>query len=208
MKKFSSIQIVSLFACACLLSACTSLLDTRITTFTDKSATAEKGSVYIRPMDETKEGSLEFSWFADPVAKKLQSLGFQVVDNPKADFVLELSYGVNRREADDRDGGSVYISSGFGRFRSGTGVGMVLNTKNDKDFEFERLIHLRLKKTGSGSTEDKSLVEVSAVSVGRCDLILPVYPGMLDAIFQDFYRANGSTVRVKSSLDASHCKVP
>jgi len=192
-----------------LSSACSTTLNTRITTFKDQAANPNTvGSVYIRPLEADKAGSLEFSWYAEPLASRMESLGFRVVKDPDADFLLDLEYGVNRRGADDKGNNTVFISGGFGSFRRGTSMGVVLDTDDDT-YEYERVVNLRLTKRASdANTKASSLLEVSAVSVGRCELLLPIYPEMLDAIFADLYRANGSTVSVKSSLDANHCKVP
>lgn len=193
-----------------LASACSTTLNTHITTFKDQTVSSNTvGSVYIRPFEADKAGSLEFSWYAEPLASRLETLGFSVVQDPGADFLVDLEYGVNRRGADDKNNNTVIISSGFGSFRHGSSLGVILDTNDDERYEYERVVNLRLLKRASNDSKakDLSLLEVSAVSVGRCELLLPIYPAMLDAIFADFYRANGSTVRVKSSLDADHCKV-
>lgn len=200
---------LSLLAGILLASACSTTLNTRITTFKDQAVNSDTiGSVYIRPLEADKAGSLEFSWYAEPLASRMEALGFRVVKDPDADYLLDLEYGVNRRGADDKNSNTVFISGGFGSFRRGSSVGVVLDNDDDT-YEYERVVNLRLtKRAGDANTKGLSLLEVSAVSVGRCELLLPIYPAMLDAIFTDLYRANGSTVRVKSSLDADHCKVP
>jgi len=201
-------HFMSILICVSVLGACSSALNTRITTFKDQKAGAETGTVVILPFDKTTSGSLEFSWFAEPLAIKMEALGFQVVEGANAEYSLELAYGVNRREADNRNNDTLILSGGFGGFRRGTSLGVVIDADNDKRYEYERIVQLRLRKNTAGDTENKSLIEVSALSIGHCDLILPVYPIMLDAIFKDFYRANGSTVHVKGSIDANECKSP
>lgn len=196
-----------------LIGACSPALNTRITTFKDPGAASLSGTVAIMPFNTDKDGSLEFSWFAEPLEQKLEGLGFRVVENSaSADYLVDLDYGVNRREADSRNNDRVYVSSGFGSWRSGTSIGFVIDGDNDPRYEYERVLQLRLRKnTGETPANDsklKSLIEVSAISVGRCELIQPVYPAMLDAVFKDFYRANGSTIEVKDKLPANHCKVP
>ena len=64
-----------------LLTACSTTVDTRITTFKDPNAGSQQGRVAILPFNQDKEGSLEFSYFADPLGKKLEDLGFLVVDD-------------------------------------------------------------------------------------------------------------------------------
>jgi hypothetical protein len=201
---------IGLLIAIVLASACSTTLTTQITTFKDKAASTDTaGSVYIRPLAADKAGSLEFSYYAEPLADKLQMLGFQVVQDSKADFLVDLEYSVARRGADDKGNSTVILSSGFGGYRHGTSMGVVLGGNKDEDYEYERVVNIRLKKrTADNEAKNLSLVEVSAVSVGRCELLLPIYPAMLDAVFADFYRANGSTVRIKSSLDANHCKTP
>lgn len=215
MFKLNILTNAKLYAALCclLLSACSTTLDTRITTFKDPNAGSQRGRVAILPFNQDKEGSLEFSYFAGPLGKRLEDLGFLVVDDlGSADYLLDLDYGVNRRQAEDRNSDTVFISSGFGSWRRGTSIGFVIDGDNDERFEYERVVQIRLRKnTRDAVPEGKkvaSLVEVSAISVGRCELIMPIYPVMLDAIFKDFYRANGSTVKVRDKLPPDHCKTP
>ena len=55
-------------------------------------------TVFITSSDPAKAGSLELAHYAGLLVPQLQSLGYKVVTDPKADLVVEIDYDVTQSE--------------------------------------------------------------------------------------------------------------
>lgn len=190
----------SLLIVVLLFTACSTSVKTRILTFKEQGLSLGSGTVHIEALEPELAGTQQFRYYARGLSEKLAGLGLTVVDSDKTDYVAKLGFQVNRREAEDRNGGSVVVSTGFGFYRGGHGAGLLFSGDRDTEFEFERVVNVGISRQAG-----ESLLEVSAISVGRCDSLPSVYPQMLDAIFQNLFRADGSTVTVSVPAQRGPC---
>ena len=186
------------------LSACSSYVQTTISTFRDDTIAATLGSIKVVPKDPSLTSSLEFRFYSEKLEARLAQMGYQVQDGP-TDYLASLDYRVQRREAENR--GSAYIlgelGGGYYSHHRGT---LVLTDRSGTAFEFERTLAIDIRKSPSSVGDSvQKLLELKAVSVGHCALLFEVYDEMLSAIFSNLMRPNGSVVRVKTDANTP-CK--
>lgn len=179
--------------------SCASKVRTNITTFTNEKASFSTGTIgIVNASSGQGNNGLEFEFYKNKLASKLESIGYQVVDEQAPEFLAFLDYGVARREKES-DNSHVQFGLGFGRYsRFGR---VIFSEPLTREFEFVRRVHLAIEKNlgqGSRSSEsaDDKLIELDAVSLGRCAQLIEVFDPMLEAIFENLYRPNGSTERV------------
>lgn len=184
------------------LGACQSIVRTDIETFRANETALKAGRVLIVPMEKWQSSgdSLEFKFYRDKLAAKLQSLGLTPVNTGDAEYLAKLGYRVSRQEKDDPHsrvliGGHV----GYGRFYPSTSL--VLTDLNRERYEYVREVGLALE-TFENNADASKLVQVKATSIGGCQHLTVVYDEMLDAIFKDLWRENGSVVNVKTKGSA------
>jgi len=183
----------------CALVSCASKVRTNITTFTNENTSFSVGTIQITNLvPRNNQNSLQFEFYKRKLAAKLEGIGYKVVDSDNADFIAFLDYGVVRRE---RESDNTHLSVGLGYGRYSRFGRVVFTEPFTREFEYLRRVHLAIEdNVGQGerpseSTKDK-LVELDAVSLGRCAQLLEVFDPMLEAIFKNLYRANGSTEKV------------
>ena len=82
-------------------------------------------TVFITSSDPAKAGSLELAQYAGLLVPRLQSLGYSVVTDPKADLVVEIDYDVTQSERSYNSYGGYpyypYYHYGFGFGHHGFG---------------------------------------------------------------------------------------
>ena len=194
-----SIRLLLLFVSIGLLASCASKVRTNITTFKNETASFEVGTIHISQVAERRaEAGLEFEFYKKRLSTRLEAMGYKVVNDSSADYLAFLDYSVRRREK-ETNGSNVQIGLGYGHFSR---FGRVVFTEPfSKEFEYVRRVQLGIEKnipkseTPPANVEHK-LVEIDAVSLGRCPELTQVFEPMLDAIFENLLRDNGSTKRV------------
>lgn len=174
-----------------VLQACTASVRTTVTSYS-ANAGFDKGSVYIVPGDE--EGApagLEFGYFSRELAARFERAGFQIAETARdAEFEVALIYGVLRQEKDTRRHHSHFHTSiGFSRSRFGSAI---IFEPDEEEFEYVRYVELHVLK--QDSSDGDAMRSIRAVSKGQCEHLGPVYGSMLDAIFKDLNRPDGSIV--------------
>ena len=96
---------------AIFTAACSTTYRSDVTRF-HKLPEPQGETVYITSSDAAKAGGIEFSQYAGLLVPQLQSLGYNVVADPKADLVVEIDYGVTQSER------RTYSSGGYPYYRN------------------------------------------------------------------------------------------
>ncbi|VUD56816.1 hypothetical protein TDB9533_02413 [Thalassocella blandensis] len=194
MKIFSKIILPS--ALILLLGACQSSVRTDIQTYRNETAgIPAAGTVYIKPASGEEHVSLEFEFYKKKLAGRLKALGLEQTENKQADYLATLGYAVSRQEKDEPSK-RVFISGYYG-YAPYPGRGMVTADTYGSDFEYLREVSLTLDKNTQQKAEAKDkIVQVIATSEGECQHLSVVYDEILDAIFSNLWRANGSLMRM------------
>ncbi len=192
---------VLLLVCLLGLSACESTVRTQIQTFrNDAAGAALSGKVYIAPAGGEKDNSLEFDFYRKKLAQRLAAIGLTETDKASADYIATLGYGVSRQEK-DRPNTRVYVSGYWGHYpRSG----LIMGENLGSEYEFVRELSFKIDRN-DGSSEQKpaeKIVQILATSEGACQHLSVVYDEMLEAIFANLWRANGSLVTLTVKGDA------
>ena len=186
-------KILSMIITLTLLSACQSTVRTSIQTFRNEQAPPPAGSVYIKSAAGEENTSLEFDFYKKKLAERLAGLGLQSTDNPQADYIATLGYAVSRQEKDEPNK-RVYISGYYGYYPGRTS--MVMADSLGSDFEYLREVSLTIDKNENQNGADDKIVQVIASSEGECQHLTVVYDEMLDAIFSNLWRADGSLMHL------------
>ncbi|MCH8201674.1 MAG: DUF4136 domain-containing protein [Proteobacteria bacterium] len=92
MRKIALIAFLAVFTAACSTS-----YRSDVTRF-HKLPEPMGETVFITSSDPAKAGSLELAQYAGLLVPQLQSLGYKVVTDPKADLVIEIDYDVTESE--------------------------------------------------------------------------------------------------------------
>ena len=194
-----TIKLVCLALAVSVLLSCASKVRTSITTFQNEDKASATGTIYITSPNRVKaQQGLQLEFYKKKLAARLETIGYRVTDSQQADFVAFLDYGVIRRES-EASNSHVQLGLGFGRYsRFGR---LIFTEPLTKQFEYVRRVQLAIEKNvGQGSTPSEAagdkLVELDAVSLGRCAQLIEVFDPMLEAIFKNFYLADGSTEKV------------
>lgn len=82
---------------AVFTAACSSTIRSDVTRF-HKLPEPMGETVFITSSDPAKAGSLELAQYGGLLVPRLQSLGYKVVTDPKADLVVEIDYDVTQSE--------------------------------------------------------------------------------------------------------------
>jgi len=173
-------------------------------TFRDEGVQLSSGTLLIEAMDPKMAGSQEYQFYARALAQKFSSLGLTLKQSAPADYVAKLGFGLKRREAETRGSNHhLHLSSSIGFSGHGYGAGVIIDGDKDTVFEFERAIKIVVSETEGDKA--RSVMEVSALSVGKCNSLPKVYPQMLEAIFQNLHRNNASNIIVKLPATPGPC---
>lgn len=192
-------KIIGIAFTALVLTACQPVVRTQIQTFHSESETLAAGNVFIAPAGGEDMDTLEFQYYRNILATKLAQIGLQSSSKAEATYLATLGFAVSRQEK-DKPSSRVFVSGFWGRYPHS---GVVLSDDLGPDFEYVREISLTIDKKAPPAAEKSQLLQVRASSEGACQHVSVVFDEMLDAIFQDLWRANGSVVSVKVKGEAS-----
>lgn len=179
-----------------MLAACVSNVRTTVSTYQGESRLPPGATFWIRPAgDENAEfDELEFSYFADRLAAKLNERGFEVKSESKASHRLILQYDTIRQEK-DKHRSHVHFNTMFGyRYRYGSVV--VIDRNDYEEYEYVRRLRISVEENTSSAEKNVSL---SAVSYGRCEHLASVFDEMVVAVLNNLYSESGSVTPVKVS---------
>ncbi len=178
------------------LAACQPVVRTNIETFNDENRNFSAGSIRVVGEDEPENPSLEFRYYKDKLEAKLADAGYQPTDAGDTSYLARLGYSVSRQEK-NRPSSRVVIGGHIGGFYPRSSI--LISDRIGNDFEYIREISLTLDEVVEG--EDVRVVQVKATSVGQCEHLTVVYDEMLEAIFTQLMRPNGSIVNVSVKGD-------
>ncbi|MDP2129797.1 MAG: DUF4136 domain-containing protein [Erythrobacter sp.] len=169
---------------------------------------APQGQTFAVVAEDPKlAGGLEFSLYADMVAKEMEQLGYARASSPEtANMLVRFDYGVdNGRERVRSDYGGVgggygypYWGrfGGFGGFNRGYAFGFYdpfLGGPNVRSYTvYTSGIDVKIDRTADG----QRLFEGKAEAVSRTNRLPNLVPNLVDAIFTDFPGSSGETVRI------------
>lgn len=110
-------NLTLIVALAFLTAACSSSYRSDVTRF-HKLPEPKGETVFITSSDAAKAGGIEFSQYAGLLVPRLQSLGYEVTNDPKADLVVEIDYDVTQSERRYQTYGAspYYYGFGYGGF--------------------------------------------------------------------------------------------
>lgn len=193
-----------------LLGACETVIRAKVETFRNSSNALPLGTVRIEPADASLDASLEFKHYRDKLAERLMQLGYDVVEADNSEYIATLAYAVSRQEK-DRPSSRVVVGGHFGYYSHYPRGSIFITDFNAKEFEYVRDVSLSLSESiapsqteisNTNSQVAKTIIEMRATSVGHCEHLTVVYDEMLEAIFSNMSRSNGSidTVKVKGEL--------
>lgn len=163
----------------------------------DKNSSQDKkneaGSTAARKTtDKVDSSSLEFIYYKDKLAERLQSAGYALSDVDGSEYLATLAYGVIRQEKDEPST-RVVIGGHFGHYLHYPHSPIFLSDVDNPKFEYVRELSINIERLGESPIK---IMKIKATSVGRCEHLTVVYDEMLDAIFSNLYRANGSVEKV------------
>ena len=171
-------------------------------------------SVAVLPFQKELESSLEFQNYKKSIENNLQKYGFNIVqEKDTSDFIAFVSYGIDGGK-EELVSSPVYGSTGGGSgtfsgssynygtggtsYYSGTTYSMptfgVVGSSTSSITQYTRQLAMDLVKTST--LENKKITKVyegRVKSTGRCKMISAVMPELLESLFRDFPRKNGST---------------
>ncbi|MDZ4138125.1 MAG: DUF4136 domain-containing protein [Erythrobacter sp.] len=169
---------------------------------------APQGQTFAVVAEDPKlAGGLEFSLYADMVAKEMEQLGYARASSPEtANMLVRFDYGVdNGRERVRSDYGGVgggygypYWGrfGGFGGFNRGYAFGFYdpyLGGGGVRSYTvYTSGIDVKIDRTADG----QRLFEGKAEAVSRTNRLPNLVPNLVDAIFTDFPGSSGETVRI------------
>ncbi len=149
-------------------------------------------------MNKVDSSSLEFIYYKDKLAKRLQSAGYTLSDADDSEYLATLAYGVIRQEKDEPSS-RVVILGHFGHYLHYPHYPIFLSDVDNPKFEYVRELSFSIERLGESPTK---IMKIKATSTGRCEHLTVVYDEMLDAIFSNLYRANGSVEKVSIKGEA------
>ena len=186
-RRLSILVVMSL-----LLAACQPAVRTDIATFRDEGLSLTPGSIVVVPDSDETAQSLEFRYFKDKLAARFQAAGLSPEESDSTDYVARLGYSVSRQEK-DQPNSRVYIGGHIGYHRYPHHGSVLLSDVGD-EFEYVRELTIAVERRASEAP--LQIVQVKAASVGQCEHLTVVYDEMLDAIFSNLLRADGSVEKV------------
>ena len=178
-----------------ILSGCASVVNTQVSAFRTPGDLPLTGTIWVNPMQQELQRSLEFAWYKTQLESALSQLGYRIaIDLQSADFIALLDYSVEKAEA-DRSGTYFTTGWGFNRSRYYGGVNTVI-VDDQRRQSFYRTVHLVIE---SNQPEAPRLYEVKGVSQGRCGVLSIVFDEMIAAMLQGYpiHNATVKTVQVK-----------
>lgn len=192
---------VALLLATLLLSACQSIVRTDVATFHKEDAVFDSGSVVVLPKDGVATSNLEFAFYKTKLEQHLSDMGLSPTDSDDADFVARLGYSVSRQEQ-DKPNSRMLIGGHFGTpFRYGHSS-IIMSDDLGAEFEYVREVSVVIERNGP-EQDPEQLLAVNASSIGKCEHLTVVYDEMLEAIFRDIRRPNGSVENIKVKGEAA-----
>lgn len=216
-KSHLSFLLNGLRACRCIglllislfvLAGCQSAVRTSIITYANPALATTPGSIKVVPAAGLQD-NLEFKHFKKGMEARLAKQGYQPTDADNAEFRAELNYAVSRQEKNNPRS-RVMLGGHLGYYSHHPGGAVLITDDGGREYEYVREVSFAIsksaatKKAETQSSENKTPVEpaneivrVNASSTGSCQYLTVVYDEMLDAIFSNLMRPDGSVVNLR-----------
>jgi hypothetical protein len=206
LKSFARIGLP--IALAIGLSACATPFKADVSRFAVPLPAPQGQTFAVVAEDPKLAGGLEFSLYADAVAKEMEELGYTRAASPEAaNLLVRFDYGVDNGRERIRTDPGIGLGFGdpyFGRFGRFGGFGGFafgfydpflggLGGPEVRSYTvYTSDIELKIDSTADG----KRLFEGKAEAVSRSNRLPNLVPNLVDAIFTDFPGGSGETVRI------------
>lgn len=192
------------------LSACATPFKADVSRFAVPLPAPQGQTFAVVAEDPKLAGGLEFSLYADVVAKEMEELGYTRASSPEAaNMLVRFDYGVdNGRERVRTDPGiglgfgDPYYGrfgrfGGFGGYNRGYAFGFYdpflgggADVRSYTIYTSD--VEMKIDRTADG----QRLFEGKAEAVSRSNRLPNLVPNLVDALFTDFPGGSGETVRI------------
>jgi len=215
-KPFTSFFILVIFGL--LISGCAVGAISTVSVFHNITEQHKGNSVVVLPFQKELESSLEFQNYKKTIENNLQKYGFHIVqEKDTSDFIAFVSYGIGGGKEElvsspvfgSTGGGTTTFSgsaynygTGGTSYYSGTAYSMptfgVVGSRTSSVTTYKRQLAIDLVETSTLESKKVNKVYEGRVnSSGWCSMIAPIMPAMLESLFRDFPRKNGSTESIQ-----------
>lgn len=185
---------------AVMLGGCATQVTSEVTRF-HQDAKPMGETIAIVPVDQAKQGSLEFASYARLVAGKLTEIGYKVVDvSANPDLMARMDYTVGPAQTKIQSWPRNYV---YYQFNYGSYFPYYYSHYWDEPEIYSYTIYPRtldLKIIRSGG---ESLFEGHVKSIGREQNINQVMPYLVEAMFNNFPGESGVTKVVTIQKDGT-----
>ncbi|MBM3514229.1 MAG: DUF4136 domain-containing protein [Alphaproteobacteria bacterium] len=209
-------RLILVAVAAVMLGACASprYVTSDVTRYHTLPATPAGQTFAIVATDTEQEQSIAFRQFSDQLNAKLTGAGLRQFtgDAGKPDYVATLKYAVSGPSPDVRTRNSS-VGIGYGVWNRGWGFGAAWDpwSSNYSNTEqvYSRRVELDIYKGPSwGTANPERVFEGRALSEGLNGQVEPVMPYIIDALFQDFPGASGTTRTVRVEVPPNTDRAP
>lgn len=180
-----------------LLAACQPVVRTDVATFRADTVPLKTGTIRVVPGKDVEE-NLEFRHYKQRVETRLAALGYVPVTDDSAEFIARLGYSVVREEIDRPHSGRVTLGAGFYRYPRSS---IYFANGGGAEYEYLREVSLAIDAAATEETADQ-VIQVRATSRGQCEFLTVVFDEMLDAVFANMQRGDGTVEQVAVKGDA------
>lgn len=204
--RFPFCQRLLLLVCALLLSACSPIMRSDVTTFHEGPLPAGE-RIRIQPVDRSLAQSLEFRRYADLIAEQLQRIGYSPVspeDTGGAELVAEVDYRIQQGPVQVRmeppTTPFVRYHFMYGRFRDPFYFGLSRTWQPElySVTSYSRTLQISIVKSDE---KGEHLYEGRVESIGRQGNLNQVMPYLVTAMFTNYPGENGVTKVVTIEMD-------
>ena len=183
-----------------LCAGCASQVTSEVTRFhQDMRPMGE--TVAIVPLDQARQGSLEFAAYAKLVAEKLTDIGYQVVAaGAKPDLLAKMDYAVGPAQTRIRSMPRNFV---YYRFNYGYFHPYYFGNYWDQPEVYSYTVYPRTLDLTIVRASGESLFEGHVKSIGRQQNINQVMPYLVQAMFNNYPGESGVTKVVTIQKDGS-----
>lgn len=189
-------------AMALLIAGCASSFKSDVARFHQLPRPSGESFVIV-PKDEHKRGSLEFAQYAAQIAQGLEAQGYrQAGQGATPDLIVRVDYGIDDGRTAIRSYSSGFYGGYWSRFHGPWGWWGPPGYPGFYDRDIRSyVVYGRHLEMDIERPDGQRLFEGRVISQGRDNRLPEVMPYMIEAMFQDFPGASGTTQHVKIPTD-------
>jgi hypothetical protein len=183
-------SVIAALGISIVLAACAAGVTSEVTRF-HRGAPPQGETVAIVPLDEAKQGSLEFAAYSKMVADKLNTLGYRVVtpaSNP--DLLAKIDYQVGTAQTRIKKWSGSFVHYHFyrGHFHP-----WYFGSYWDEPLVYAQTVFMRRLDLVLAGARGDAWFEGHVRSVGRNDNLNEIMPYLVAAMFHNFPGESGVT---------------